>query len=309
MIASENSLAIAAAAGTTFYFSTGDFGTYFSGYPADSQYVVGVGGTTLFSTGTTAPFTLSTETTWAAAGSWCSNIVRAARVAERPRRRRERDLRRALRPGHLGGRRHELVRALRLEHERTGGTSSGGVGGTSVAAPELNGLAAVTANFIAAQTYAGPTPAMGFAAPVMYQMGNSPNYDNYFRDVYCGNTANPTGGPDGDSALPGWDAATGWGAPDWYNYSIGYARTLGATNLAVPPSLSNHYKWKCAKTPGNSSERGISCPTSSTCYAVGTASGATPWYAKFLRAARGARSTRSTRARTAARAGSRRTAT
>ena len=50
VLATTNSFAIAAAAGTTFYFSTGDDGTYESGYPADSPYVVAVGGTSLFST-------------------------------------------------------------------------------------------------------------------------------------------------------------------------------------------------------------------------------------------------------------------
>ena len=164
----------------------------------------------------------------------------------------------------------------------TGGTQSGGVGGTSVAAPEMNGLEAVTENFIAAQTYPGGTPAIGFEAPVMYQMGNSGHYDNYFRDVQCGNTASPAAGPDGDAAQPGWDAATGWGAPDWFNYATGYALTLGATNLSLPPSLARGYLWSCARTPGNSSERGLSCPSSSVCYAVGTASGGTPWYGKFL---------------------------
>jgi hypothetical protein len=41
LLASENSFQLAAAAGTTFYFSTGDSGTYESGYPSDSAYVVG----------------------------------------------------------------------------------------------------------------------------------------------------------------------------------------------------------------------------------------------------------------------------
>src|SRR4029077_8013981 len=99
---------------------------------------------------------------------------------------------------------------------------SGGVGGTSVAAPELNGMEAGTENFIAAPTYSGATPAIGFGAPIMYQIGNSGHYDSYFRDVTCGNTANPASGPDGDAAQPGWDAATGWGAPDWFNYSTSY---------------------------------------------------------------------------------------
>ena len=48
-------------------------------YPADSPYVVAVGGTSLFSTqsltsSSPGAATLSTEDTWAAGGSWCSNV-------------------------------------------------------------------------------------------------------------------------------------------------------------------------------------------------------------------------------------------
>src|SRR5262249_20072549 len=74
---------------------------------------------------------------------------------------------------------------------------------------------------------------------------------------------------------------TGWGTQDWFNYSTGYAMALGATNLSTPGSLSRNYKWSCQKTPGNPSERSISCPTATTCYAVGATSSA-PWYSKFL---------------------------
>jgi photosystem II stability/assembly factor-like uncharacterized protein len=164
----------------------------------------------------------------------------------------------------------------------TTSVQSGGVGGTSVAAPELNGLEAVTENFLAAQSYPGVRPQIGFEAPVMYQLGNSPNSSSYFRDVLCGNTASPSSGPDGDAAQPGWDQATGWGAPDWLNYATGYAIALGATNLTAPSSLSPNYSWNCAKTPSNSSERGLSFPSASVGYAVGAASGGTPWPAKFL---------------------------
>ena len=102
----------------------------------------------------------------------------------------------------------------------------------------MNGLQAVTQNFVAAQTYPGATPQLGFVAPMLYQLGNSANYDSYYRDIECGNTANPTSGPDGDAATQGWDAATGWGEPDWFNFTTAYAMQLGATNLSVPASLS-----------------------------------------------------------------------
>jgi photosystem II stability/assembly factor-like uncharacterized protein len=293
-LASQNSLALAAAAGTTFYFSTGDSGTYQSGYPSDSQYVVGVGGTTLFSTqalpaGTTANTTrtgvpgtgtaaLSTEDTWAAGGSWCSNIV--ARPAWQ-------DIPAVSNAAPCPGRVIPDVSAMAdtnsavlFVSSTATGFQTGGVGGTSVAAPEMNGLEAVTENFIAAQSYPGATPAIGFEAPTIYKLG-SENSNAYFRDVLCGNTASPSGGPDGDAAQPGWDPATGWGAPDWYHFAIGYAQALGATGLTTPASDSQGYGWTCARTPSNATERGISFPSSSVGYAVGTASNA-PWPSKFL---------------------------
>src|SRR5204862_7744339 len=54
VVATGNILALAAANGTTFYYSTGDSGTYESGYPSDSPYVVSVGGTSTYSTSTPA---------------------------------------------------------------------------------------------------------------------------------------------------------------------------------------------------------------------------------------------------------------
>ena len=116
LLASQNSLAIGAAAGTTFYFSTGDSGTYQSGYPSDSPYVVGVGGTTLFST----IVALDAEHRGRVGGR--RQLVlehrRPSLVAERPRRGGQRRVPGPLHPRHLRGRRHELVRPLRGQHER-----------------------------------------------------------------------------------------------------------------------------------------------------------------------------------------------
>ncbi len=281
LIAVQKSLALAAAAGTTFYFSTGDLGTYESGFPADSQYVVAVGGTTLFSTAA-SPSVLSTETTWAAAGSWCSNLIDrpswqtgsgVAANAPCPGR--------AIPDVSAVADTNSAVRVVATANGN-GGLQAGSVGGTSVAAPEMNGLEAVMENFLAAQAYPGAKPAVGFEAPVIYQLGNGGHYDSYYRDVTCGNTANPTAAPDGDAAQRGWDAATGWGAPDWFHFATGYAIALGATGLSVPSSMAQGYGWDCAKTPSNSAERGVAFPSASVGYAVGAASGATPWPAKWL---------------------------
>jgi photosystem II stability/assembly factor-like uncharacterized protein len=285
VLATTNSFQIAAAAGTTFYFSTGDSGTYESGYPADNPYVVAVGGTSLFSTqsltsGSSGAATLSTEDTWAAGGSWCSNIEprpawqTGAGVTAN-----------ATCPGRAVPDISAIADTNTPVYEvySTGASSykTGSVGGTSVAGPVMNGLEADTENFVAGQTYSGATPAVGFEGPVMYMLGNSGNYTSYFRDVLCGNDADPSGGPDGEAAQPGWDEATGWGAVDWNNYSTGYAIELGATGLSVPPSLSQNYQWSCAKTPGNSTEHSISFPNSSVGFAVGTAA-SSPWPGLYL---------------------------
>jgi photosystem II stability/assembly factor-like uncharacterized protein len=294
-VASQNSLEIGALSGTTFWFSTGDDGSFESGYPADSDYVGAVGGTTQFSTLSipsaspgAAPAKLSTEQTWAAGGSWCSTIeprpawqTGAGVSAHAPC------------PGRItpdvsaiadtsSSVFEAFTNGLSPAQTGTPTTRTGGVGGTSVAAPEMNGMEAVTENFIAAQNYPGATPSIGFEPPTMYQLGNSGHEDSYFRDIVCGNTASPSGGPDGDAAQPGWDTATGWGALDWFDYSTGYAQELGATGLPTPASTSNNFAYTCAQTPGNQSERAIATPTKSVAYAVGSAGSSTPWPAQFL---------------------------
>ncbi len=282
-IASNNDYALAAAAGTTFYYGSGDTGSYEAGYPSDSPYDVAVGGTTEMSTATvtgSGTATLSSSDLWAAEGTWCSNVF--ARPAWQTG------------PGVTAnatcpGRAQPDITAIadtnsEVEecYSRSATTDScGGVGGTSVATPVMAGMEADTENFIAAQTYSGATPSVGFEGPIMYELGNSGNYVDYYRDVLCGNDADPSGSPDGESALPGWDEASGWGEIDWLHYSTGYAQELGATNLSTPSSLSQNYSWTCARTPGNSTEHGISFPSSTVGYAVGTASTA-PWFSTFL---------------------------
>ena len=60
-VATNNSMALAAAAGTTFYFSSGDAGTTVS-YPPSSQNDVAVGGTAIFSQSDNSKY--ATETGW-----------------------------------------------------------------------------------------------------------------------------------------------------------------------------------------------------------------------------------------------------
>ncbi len=282
-IAVNNDMAYAAAAGTTFYFSTGDDGTYESGFPADNPYVVSVGGTSIFSTATltgSSTGTLSSADTWSAGGSWCSNIYARPSWQNGAGVTANADCPGRAIPDISAD--ADTNTAVEECYSRTATTDScGGVGGTSVAGPIMNGMQADTANFVAAQTYPGATPSVGFEGPIMYMLGNSGNSADYYRDVLCGNDANPSGSPDGASALPGWDQATGWGEIDWLHYSTGYAQQLGATNLTTPSSLSQNYSWTCAQTPGNPTEHGISFPNNSVGYAAGTAT-TSPWFSTYL---------------------------
>ncbi len=277
MQAVQNSFAIAAAAGTTFYFSTGDFGTYMSGFPADSEYVVSVGGTSVYSTADPSKF--AAETTWSAAGSYCSNIIARPSWQNIPQVNAK-----ASCPGRISPDISAVadpntgVRYVRSTNNN-GGTSAGQVGGTSLSAPVINGLQADTQSFVAAQSYAGAKPAVGFAAPVIYALGTGGHADSFYRDVQCGNTAGPAASPNGDAAGVGWDPATGWGEPDWFNFATGYAMALGATGLSVPASIATHFNWSCAKTPTNATERAVSFGSSAVGYSAGTAE-ANPWYTR-----------------------------
>ena len=281
VISTNNILALAAAAGTSFYFSTGDAGTYESGYPTDSPYVVSVGGTSTWSTSNTAQW--STSTTWSGGGSWCSNLfarpswqVGAGVTANAPC------------PGRVSPDVSAIAdpnTGVRFISSTATGTPCGQVGGTSLAAPVLNGMQAVTQNIVNAQTYPGATPQIGFMTPLLYQLGNSGNADSYYRDIECGNTANPTSGPDGDAAIRGLRRGDRLGRARLVQLRHRASRSSSARRASsTPASLSRHFAWTCAKTPSNSSERAFSCPSATTCYAVGASSGGTPWYGKFLAA-------------------------
>ena len=160
----------------------------------------------------------------------------------------------------------------------------------------------MTQSFVAAQTYPGATPQLGFLAPMLYQLGNGGHADSYYRDIVCGNTANPTAGPDGDAATRGWDAATGWGEPDWFNFATGVALSLGATNLSVPASRRPALRLDLREDAEQLDRACVLLPDDDDVLHGRHAPPAQPrGTASSWPAAPGARSTRSSRAPTAAR--------
>ncbi|QAU24452.1 PKD domain-containing protein [Dyella sp. M7H15-1] len=193
----------AVAQGQTFFVSAGDSGADECGtggitpsWPASSAYVTAVGGTELYTTGTT---TWTSETVWnnlsaneGATGGSPSTFepipswqVGVAGITNQTYRGVP-DI--AFDASPVSG---ALV--------TVDGQANQQIGGTSLAAP-------LAVGFWAHVLQANGT-SLGFAAPVIYKVAqsSSTNYANAFHDITSGNNS-------GETAGPGWDYTTGWGS-------------------------------------------------------------------------------------------------
>lgn len=81
------------------------------------------------------------------------------------------------------------------------------IGGTSAGSPQWAALTAV------ADQMAGHS--LGYLNPTLYQLGQGPRAAADFHDITVGNNANE--GVRGYPATAGWDATTGWGSPNAAN--------------------------------------------------------------------------------------------
>jgi len=256
----------AASVGTTFYFSSGDDG-YRSGcvdptdptcpgaasFPADSPYVVAVGGTTLT---TTATGDYAGETVWgnegegAATGGGCSTIF--ARPTYQAGIGATTPLTCTLSTG-LPARAEPDIAAD--ADPQTGayvyvnGTATT-IGGTSLAAPLWAGFAADVTQYLAARG-----EPMGFAAPTIYHLGTTPATAlRDFHDVTQGYN-DPGAGAQGYRAGPGYDVASGLGSPNVATFAADYAALIApsalatATTTPAPPTATSTPVLLATSTP------------------------------------------------------------
>ncbi len=230
----ESALQHGAATGKTFYFSTGDKSENLGAqYPAYSQYAVAVGGTNL---GTDASGNWSSETGWGdgavsdqgSGGGCASSESRPAWQI-------------GVGAATCSGRAIPDVSAdadpATCAYIFVSGVSAC-AGGTSLSAPIW---AAIAADWNVVNAAAGKS-ALGFSAPLLYQLGANPATEAIdFHDVTSGNN--------GFAALPGWDQVTGWGSPNLGNLSAtvtpgaptGATATAGdkqATVAFTPPAAN-----------------------------------------------------------------------
>jgi pseudomonalisin len=193
----------AVAQGQTFFVSAGDSGADECGnggvvpsWPASSQYVTAVGGTELYTSGTT---TWSSETVWnnlsenegATGGSpstfepipsWQKGVAGITNQTYRGV------------PDIAFNASPDSGALVTVD-----GAANQQIGGTSLAAPLAVG---VWAHVLQANG-----TSLGFAAPVLYKVAqsSSANYAAAFHDVTSGNNS-------GENAATGWDYTTGWGS-------------------------------------------------------------------------------------------------
>ena len=194
MAADDQVFALGFAQGQTFTVSTGDSGSAECGrrggnkqsYPAVSPYVMAIGGTTVYTTGTT---TYLSEKTWKSGGGGPSvtEPAQSWQVAS----------------GVLGSSTMRGVPDISFDADPNSGAiiivngAYAQYGGTSLSAPLFAGF------WARIQSQHGSTLVSPAAA--FYQYGAA--HPTLFHDVTSGSNGGYTAGP-------GWDYATGWGSVD-----------------------------------------------------------------------------------------------
>ena len=196
-----------AAQGQNLFVASGDSGAYTGSnatdysYPAESVYVVAVGGTDLTTNGAGGPW--QSETAWADSGggpadngyaipSWQVGVADSANAASTTIR----NVPDVAAEGNFDN------------YLCDQGSCSGGWGGTSFAAPRWAGFLAL----VNQQAKANTGTTLGFINPAVYTIGKGVNYNSDFHDITSGNNNNGHG--KSYNAVLGYDLVTGWGSPN-----------------------------------------------------------------------------------------------
>jgi len=210
---------VAASLGISILFASGDQGvwgrtgvsaTFNPDFPAGSPWVTAVGGTN-FQTKSV----IGTESAWNCGGGGFSNEFaqpawQSAQVANYFNVATAANALPAANKYNAAGRGYPDVSALGGQTNAycvaiKGGSSFGGVAGTSASCPVVGGIIAMLNNV---QIQNGQ-PVLGFLNPWLYANPQC------FNDVNDGSQNNCNAGTTGFQALAGWDPATGLGTPNY----------------------------------------------------------------------------------------------
>ncbi len=279
----ETALQHAAATGKTFYFASGDAGRDAApSYPADSQYVVSVGGTSLTTDSSGNYPAAPGESAWAGSGGGCSTAE--PRPAWQTGVGTPIDTDPFFPTAHTAG----SACSGRAEPDVSADADPGTgalvyyngthtvVGGTSLAAPLWAGM---SADLNVSNAAAGK-PSLGFDGPLIYQLANdAPTYAQDFHDV----TTGCSGGCQGLSVGTGWDEVTGWGSPNFGNIAatlaphaptsvVATAGNASATVSFTPPPVGGSpiASYTVTASPGGAKATGTASPITVTGLTNGT---------------------------------------
>jgi subtilase family serine protease len=191
-----------AAQGQTLFVASGDAGAYTgsnstdNSYPAESVYVVAVGGTDLTTNGAGGPW--QSETAWLdssggpaddgfAIPSWQVGVANSSNQASTTIRNVP----------------DVAAEANTDNYLCDQGSCTGDYGGTSFAAPRWAGFLAL----VNQQAVASKKSTLGFINPAIYSIGQGASYHSAFHDITSGSNNKYSAGP-------GYDLVTGWGSPN-----------------------------------------------------------------------------------------------
>jgi subtilase family serine protease len=213
-----------AAQGQNLFVASGDAGAYTgsnttdNSYPAESLYVVAVGGTDLTTNGAGGPW--QSETAWLdssggpaddgfAIPSWQAGIANSSNQASTTIRNVP----------------DVAAEANTDNYLCDQGSCTGDYGGTSFAAPRWAGFLAL----VNQQVVANGTSTLGFINPAIYSIGQGSSYNDDFHDITSGNDNNGQG--QSYNAVVGYDLVTGWGSPNGQNL----INTLAGSSSSASP--------------------------------------------------------------------------
>jgi len=219
--------------GQNIFVASGDSGAYTGSnatdysYPAESVYVVAVGGTDLTTNGAGGPW--QSETAWADSGggpadngyalpSWQAGVADTANGGSNTIR----NIPDVAAEGNFDN------------YLCDQGSCQGGWGGTSFAAPRWAGFLAL----VNQQSVANGNSVLGFLNPAIYAIGKGTSYTTDFHDITSGNNNNGHG--KSFNAVVGYDLVTGWGSPNGQNLITALAGTSspGFTLSDSPSALT-----------------------------------------------------------------------
>ncbi|MGA2964334.1 MAG: protease pro-enzyme activation domain-containing protein, partial [Candidatus Korobacteraceae bacterium] len=229
-----------AAQGQSVFAASGDYGSYSvffpSFFPAEDAYVTAVGGTTLTTSGPGG--------TWQAESAWpdSGGGVSPDSIPAPPWQQGIATLENQASPTYRN------VPDVAMEGDFDNYTCSmsscnGGWAGTSFAAPRWAGYMALVNQAAAAQ---GQNP-IGFFNPLVYAIGQGPDYSASFHDIVSGSNGHYASfGVPYFYAVPGYDLVTGWGSPAGGQLvsllapasSTSFQLTAAPTNLTIQPGGS-----------------------------------------------------------------------